>query len=195
MDPSTEASEQNHESAEEQKDQCSKNGPDARAKFGVRARSVVIHVVLDDAEEGEITGQSYHNDDECDGRHERCEDGPTDTRSEGKEEGDKGKSSSNWVEDHDTRESLCGVGGGSAKDRAIDLGHDLCWVVADVFTRAGVLVGAGWSNIEDAVAESAIGNSRMADVRSVGQSNLEKRDVVDDWCGDGRDQEEDGAGE
>jgi len=85
------------------------------------------------------------------------------------------------VEDHDASESLGGVGGGSIEDSAIDLSHDLRRVVANVFASAVVLIGAGWSNIEDTMTIGTEGNSGVADIRSFGKSNLEEGNVVDDW--------------
>ena len=50
----------------------------------------------------------------------------------------------------------------------------------------------GGSNIEDAVPEGAKGDMGMVDITSVRECVRENGNVVDDWSGNRRDQEEDG---
>lgn len=104
--PSAEAGEQDNESGKEEENQGGKNCPDTRTIFGVRSGTVVIDMVFNDGEESKITGKGYNHDDEGDGRCDSCEDGTTDTSAKSKEESNEGKSSGNWVENHDTGESL-----------------------------------------------------------------------------------------
>lgn len=104
--PSAEAGEQDNESGKEEENQGGKNCPDTRTKFGVRSRAVVVDMVLNDAKESEIAGKGYNHDDEGNSRCDSCEDGTTDTSAQGKEESNEGKSSGNWVENHDAGESL-----------------------------------------------------------------------------------------
>lgn len=45
------------------------------------------------------------------------------------------------------------------------------------------------------MTKGAKSDGRVADVGEVGEHHLQNREVLDNWCGDGGDEEEDGSGE
>ena len=180
------------------------------------AGPVTVDVVLDDAEEREI---ACHDDEGDEPRHS-CdhgrEQGAKDTGAKREEERDEGEAAGDGVENHDAGEGLGCVFGRGAEGRGVDLGHDVSRVVANDLGEAEILIGpdsnvscalrrgsgkAGEGNIRDrrhienAVTKGSEGHGGVADISLVGEHDLQDRNVPDDGCGDGRDEEEDRRGE
>jgi len=147
MDPRTKAGEQDHESGEEQQDHSSENCPDARTELCMRARAILVNVVLDNAKEGEITSQSYDDDDKRDRGCDDTEDSATDTGPKSEEEGNKGESGSNRVKNHHTGEGLGGVNRGRVECSVVDALHNVRRIVSNVLSGAVILIGASRSYI------------------------------------------------
>jgi len=99
------------------------------------------------------------------------------------------------VQDHDASESRGGIFRGLVKARAVDLRHDSCGIIANVFGGAIILIGCDGSNIQDAVAKGTESDRRVAYISLVGEGDLQDTDVIDDRGRDGGDEEEDGGSE
>jgi hypothetical protein len=165
-------------------------------------------VVFDDTEESEVTGHNDNCDYPCDQSSCSCEDGTAETCAESEEEGDECETACNGVKDHNTSESLSGVFRGGVKACLVDGGHDIVWVVADVYSRAPILISARrrvsiWvsniemtgedlpcgSNIENTMAKGSKGDARVTESRAVGECHLQDGDIVHNWRRDGCDEE------
>jgi len=131
VSPGAAALEQDDEGREEEQDHGGEDGPHAYREVGVAACTIIVDVVLDDAEgdkvgdhddEGDDPGQSGDN-----GSEQRAED----ARAEGEEEGDECKTAGDGMQDHDAGESVRGVAADGAEASSINLAHDGSGLIAD----------------------------------------------------------------
>lgn len=106
---SGEAGEENNEGGKEQTDHCSKNGPHANRVMGLASATVLVDLVLDDAEEGEIDSHDDHGHNPGNRRDHGGQQSAKDTGAESEEEGDEGKTAGDWVENHHASERLSTV--------------------------------------------------------------------------------------
>jgi len=93
------------------------------------------------------------------------------------------------VEDHDSGQGLCGIDRSRVESCAVDASYDIGGVIANVLWVAVILIGASRSNIENAVAECTKCDRGMADCRRVGERHLQDRNIANDRCRDGGDEE------
>jgi hypothetical protein len=161
----------------------------------MRTTSVAVDMILDDTKEREIRRHDHQRDDPCNSCHRCCQDGTTDSSTKCEEEGNKRETAGNWVEDHDTRESLGGVFRCGGESGVIDTSHDVCGVIANDFWEAQILIGLDWRNIENAVAECAKCDGGVADIGEVGEHYLQYRNVTNDWRRDRGDEQQNRRGE
>jgi len=161
----------------------------------VTATSVLVHVILDNPEKHKVACHHDYSDDPGQRGHTGCEDGTKETRAKGKEKCDEGEATGNRMEDHDAGQGFGGVNGGLVEMCVVDAIHDDCWIVANLVLGAVVLVGGGGSNIENAVPECPKCDRGMASVGCIGESHLQKANIIHNWRGDGSDEEEDTSGE
>ena len=103
-----------------------------------------------------------------------------------------GKCQCNWVQDHRVGQSIRASSGDLREASAIDLFHNVRWLISHRLGEAIVLIGLGRSNIENAVAEGTKGHTGMSDVGRVGEGNLEDTNVSNYGRRDGGDEKESG---
>jgi len=188
-----EASKEHDERSKEEENRGGEDEPHANRVVCVGARTVLVHVVLNNAKESEVARHDDHADDECDGRDEGGEDGTTDTSAESKEESDEGQSASDGVKDHDSSKRLRGIDCCMAIADLVDRLHDGHWVVANVLLGAIVMVGLSGSDIANAVAEGTKCDGGMTNISAGCKFDLQHCNVADDRRRDGGNQEEDGC--
>jgi len=179
-----EASEEDDEHSEEQEDHSRKAGPHADAVDSVAAGAVLVDVVLDDAEHGEVDGHDDESHEPGDARHGGGEKSAAHARAGGEEECEECKSACYGVENHHACKTLGRGCGGVVEVTAVDVLHDLSGVIADVAASA-VVISREFRG-QDAVAKGSEGNGGV-----VGERHLQYVEVVDDWGGDGGDEEQD----
>ncbi|KFY32944.1 hypothetical protein V495_08588 [Pseudogymnoascus sp. VKM F-4514 (FW-929)] len=153
-------------------------GPDALPVRCV-AVTIIIDLLLDDAPGDEIGDQDNEGDEPCDGGDERCAQGTEDGGAEGGEEGEECETAGYGVEDHDARERISGVLGGRAVVAsvfAIEVGDGR---VADVGLCAGASLVTG------------VPEGTKVDVSAIREVHAQDGHAVNDWRGDGGDEEED----
>jgi len=150
----------------------------------VASTSILVDVVLNDAEKCEVACHDHNGDEPGDGRDHGCHNGTAEACAESKEEGDECEATCDGVEDHDSSQGLRGIGRGSVEVRVVDFGHDISRIVADMLASAVVLIGLYWSYIENAVSKCAKCDRRVSNISLVGEHHLQHRNVVDDRCRD-----------
>jgi hypothetical protein len=131
--PRTTATEENQQTREEQTHHGRQQSPHGHPVTSRRARPIAVHGVLDHPRPHEIERHDDHTHDEGEGREEGGEQGAQEAGAEGEKEGEEGEEAEDRVQDHDARERVGCVpaGRGLRVGRTIDLGHDVCGVVAD----------------------------------------------------------------
>jgi len=150
----------------------------------VTSASILVDVVLDDAEESEVACHNHNGDEPGNGRDHRSHDCTAEACAESKEEGDECEATCDGVEDHYSSQGLRGIGRGSVEVRVVDFGHDISRIVADMLASAVVLIGLYWSYIENAVSKCTKCDRRVSNISLVGEHHLQHRNVIDDGCGD-----------
>jgi len=153
MSPRREAGEEDNEGCEEKKDHRSQDGPHADGIVRMTSTAILVDVVLNDSEENEIGDHDCKCDDPGYSSDHGSEKSTADTSTESEEEGDKCKTTSNWVENHDAGQAFGGVSGGSVEVCVVNHGHYVRGVVTDVLAGTPILVGAGRRNIEHTVTK------------------------------------------
>jgi len=147
-------SEQHNDGTEEQTDHSSQDCPHSDGVERMTSASILVDVVLDDAEECEVACHGDNGDEPCDGSDHGGEDGTADSSAECEEEGNECKTTSDGVKDHDSGQGFRGIDRGGVEGGLVDAFHDSGGVIANVLWVAVILIGAGGSNIKNAVAES-----------------------------------------
>jgi len=118
------------------------------------ARPIIIHMMFDDTEKDEIACHDYDANDEGHPGHESCKEGTNESRTESEEERKERKTAADRVEDHDTGQAPGCIFRCSAEVGFLDIAHDLCGIVPDVFAGAVVLIRGSRRNIKNTMAES-----------------------------------------
>jgi len=185
-----EASEEDDEGGEEEEDHGRNQRPHSHGVFSFAAALVlamIVDVVSDDAEEGQVSGHDHHGEDPGEGCGQRRKQCAADTGTKSEDEGNECHAGDDGVENHHTRQRLGGILRGIAEGGLIDGGHDASWVIANVLPGTEVLLGSG---VAHAVAERTKG-----DGRSVGERHLHDGDIIYDGRADGGDEEENSGSE
>jgi len=161
--------------------------------MSMASTAVVIHMLLNQAEQNKVCCDDHNCDDQGNGWEESCKDGTEHASSEGNKERNESQTARNRMKNHDASQCLGGVFRGEIEVGVVDLSHNLSGIVADVAFRAGIMIRVCSPNIELAIAKGAEIDSLIVAIGVAAEIDLQDRDVMDDWSTDCCDQDEDGG--
>jgi len=96
-------------------------------------------VILQDTEQYEVRSHDDKGERPSKGCEQRSQKATTKSRTKCKQECNECQSAADWVENHDTGESLGGVLLGRVEFGLVNVGHHLGWVVTNLLAGAEIL--------------------------------------------------------
>jgi len=182
-------SDKHNDGSNKQQDKGCEARPHANTVNCMWAWTIFIHMVFDNPENHKVNNHDNQRNDprnNCDKRSDQT----ADCTAERTESRDERQATCDGVQDKCVGQRVGDMRANGAKTLAINGGHDVHGLVANLLGRAVVLVRRYWRNIENAVAECAKGDWGVADISFVGESDFENSNVAYDGRRDCRDQEE-----
>lgn len=165
--PRAEAREKDDEHSQEQQHHGCETSPHADRVIGMRAFVLLVDVVFDSPEEGEINRHDRHRQRPCDERNQGAEDRSNDPSTHAQGASEERNCARDRVEYHHIGQSIHTVRCSFAKNSAINRVHDVRRLVANALRVAIILIGLRRRYIKHAMPECAESDAGMANVARI----------------------------